>query len=592
MALWSETLEDRTLLSVDLSVIDINESGAPVYDRTAVVGNKLYYRDVDPRYGLELHVLDTTTGVASLVVDINPGLDDSNVGDYGGFTVVGNNLYFTAYDAIHGYELRWIDTTETTPALHTLDVHSGSLGSYAGLYGGFVAVGNTLYFTASELTIGYELRWIDITNASPILHTLDIHSGGASSFAGEAGGFTVVGTNLYFSAYDSAGHELRWIDTAEETPTLHTLDLYSGSGSSNPGLFGGVKAVGENLYFVAQDATTGRELRWIDTTETVPAIHTVETSVGAASSDAGEYGGFIVVGERLYFSASDSTNGHELRWIDTTELAPVMNTLDIEIGSGSSYSGQYGGFVAVGNDLYFTADDSTNGTKLRRVDTTESTPVVQTIGNSGLAGVYGGFNIVDRKLYFTARDTLGYELRWIDTTEETPVVSTLDIYVGGLSSYAGRYGGFTAVGGKLCFTAHDSTSQYELRWIDTVETTPILHTLDIFSGPGYSYPGQYSGFTALAERLYFGAQDSITGLELRWIDTTELYPVVHTLDVNAGGSSSNAGGSGGFATVGNKLYFTAGDSNNGFELRWVDTNETTPMLHTVDIFAGNGSSYA
>ena len=76
--LLSQRLEDRRLLAADVELIDINTSGGEaLYDKTAVIGNRLYFVDTDRHNGAELRVLDTVTESISLVADINPGFDDS-----------------------------------------------------------------------------------------------------------------------------------------------------------------------------------------------------------------------------------------------------------------------------------------------------------------------------------------------------------------------------------------------------------------------------------------------------------------------------------------------------------------------------------
>ena len=61
-------------------------------------------------------------------------------------------------------ELRSIDMTDKTSFFtHTLD--SNGVGSFAGLYGGFTVVGTDLYFTGQDSISGYELRKFDtLTN--------------------------------------------------------------------------------------------------------------------------------------------------------------------------------------------------------------------------------------------------------------------------------------------------------------------------------------------------------------------------------------------------------------------------------------------
>ena len=66
------------------------------------------------------------------------------------------------------------------------------------------------------------------------------------------------------------------------------------------------------------------------------------------------------VGNTLYFSANDGTNGDEVWKSDGTATGTVM-VRDIRSGSGFSYPEH---FTAVGNALYFEAYDGTNGYEL------------------------------------------------------------------------------------------------------------------------------------------------------------------------------------------------------------------------------------
>ena len=63
-------------------------------------------------------------------------------GEDGGFVAVGDRLFFSAFDLEHGWELRWIDTTLNTPTLHTIDINPGNNGSNPGEGGGFITVGD------------------------------------------------------------------------------------------------------------------------------------------------------------------------------------------------------------------------------------------------------------------------------------------------------------------------------------------------------------------------------------------------------------------------------------------------------------------
>ena len=685
-----------------LRTIDVNageaSSDAGEFGGFAAIGNRLFFTATDSPHGTELRWIDMTEATPTLnTIDIWDGVGDSNAGQNGGFTVVGDHLYFSATDGPHGTELRWVHATAEALTFNTLDINEGTSHSEAGRDGGFVTVGSKLFFSATD-SLGFEPRWIETTDATPIVNTLVINGAGNSN----PDGFMTVGEKVYFWADDDGafGEELRWVDPEIDVNVVNTLDILEGSRDSKVGQFGGLHSLGDKLFFSADDGVSGLELRWIDTTADIPFLNTIDISSGTSSSNAGELGGFTTVGSRLFFSADDRTNGRELRWLDTNATESMIGTVDLVTGRDDSDAGEFGGFqlagdklfftsmadgsghrlrwieasaetpvasvvdsfggsessspseiVVVGETLYFSARDVESGVEMRWIDadsstvqsldifvgeknsepshlttvgdklffvakdddfgeelrwfdTREATPTVQTVnvweggGGSG-AGEYGGLFQAGDKLYFSASDRdNGSELRWIDTTQTEPILNTLDIELGSGGSRAGRYGGFAIVGDKLFFTADDSEHGHELRWIDTTEETPTLHTLDIQEGSGDSFAGLHGGFAVVDSRLYFTATDSSAGYELRWIDTTLDMPQVTTIDIAEGAEDSRAGRFGGFRLAGDKLYFTADDVLSGSELRWVDARAVTPTFQTVEVnrdggsFAGDGGGFA
>ena len=135
--------------------------------------------------------------------------------------------------------------------------------------------------------------------------------------------------------------------------SVEMVNIRSGSGGSYPSY---LTAVGNTLYFSASDGTNGNELWKSDGTST-GTVMVKDIRSGSSSSDPDE---FIAVGNTLYFSATDGNNGYELWKSDGTASGTVM-VKDIYSGSSSS-DPQY--LTAVGNTLYFVADDGTNGNEL------------------------------------------------------------------------------------------------------------------------------------------------------------------------------------------------------------------------------------
>jgi ELWxxDGT repeat protein len=89
------------------------------------------------------------------------------------------------------------------------------------------------------------------------------------------------------------------------------------------------------------------------------------------------------VGNTLYFVAEDGVNGYEL-WKSNGTAAGTTLLKDILPGSGFPYT-YPSSPVALGNTLYFNADDGVNGRELWKSDGT-------TAGTTLLKDIYTGSN--------------------------------------------------------------------------------------------------------------------------------------------------------------------------------------------------------
>src|SRR6185369_9240828 len=95
------------------------------------VNGVLYFAADDGVHGRELWKTDGTAPGTVLVKDIYPGSDSNGNGLWSNpsnLTSVNGNLYFVAYDGVHGTEL-W--KSDGTPGGTTIvaDLHSGNTGS-------------------------------------------------------------------------------------------------------------------------------------------------------------------------------------------------------------------------------------------------------------------------------------------------------------------------------------------------------------------------------------------------------------------------------------------------------------------------------
>ena len=402
-----------------------------------------------------------------------------------------------------------------------------------------------------------------ISDTSGYSFVKDIHSGSSSS---SPGAFTAIGNTIYFLANDgTSGIEL-WKSDGTEAGTVMVKDIRSGYSSSS---LSSLTAMGNTLYFNANDGNNGSELWKSDGTE-AGTVMVKDINSGIDGSSLGE---LTAVGNTLYFNANDGNNGFELWKSDGTESGTVM-VKDIHSGSSSSSPGA---FTAIGNTIYFSANDGTNGTELWKSDGTEAgTVMVKDIrsGYSSSSPYY--LTAIGNTLYFNANDgNNGFEL-WKSDGTESGTVMVKDINSGSASSSPTS---LTAMGNTLYFNAGNGSNGTEL-WKSDGTANGTVMVKDINSGSSGSSPYY---LTAMGNTLYFSAYDGTNGSELWKSDGTESGTVM-VKDINSGGSSSPSS----LTAMGNTLYFNAYDGINGYEL-WKSDGTEAGTVMVKDINRGDSS---
>ena len=164
----------------------------------------------------------------------------------------------------------------------------------------------------------------------------------------------------------------------------------------------------------------------------------------------------VVLGDELYFAATDSAHGTQLWKSDGTAEGTVMLT-DLADQSGGLNPSD---LTVVGKTLYFTAYDGQASAQLWESDGTVSgTTVIAANGSSG--GRYPSDLVdVEGTLYFVGSDgSAGYQVFRSDgTTAGTVPVTSL----GG----GGNVSHLTGVGFTLYFEAYDRAG----RWLPALDS--------------------------------------------------------------------------------------------------------------------------
>lgn len=344
-------------------------------------------------------------------------------GGLSNLTAVGDRLFFTADDGVHGDELWSSDGTKAGTAL-VKDIRAADGGDYYS-YGpsDLTAAGDTLFFTADDGVHGEELWRSDGTKAGTVL-VKNIRSG---SYSSSVYGLTAVGDGVFFNARDGVhGREL-WHSDGSKAGTVLVKDIQPGARSGSPSYFA---PVGDEVFFAANSDDDGGDLWRSDGT----AAGTVLVK-NLAGDDYYGLANMVGVGDTVYFAASDETHGQELWRSDGTQAGTVL-VKDIRPGAYESYPRN---LTAVDGELYFTARDGHHGDELWRSDgTAAGTELVEDIADEAASARPRLLTESGGLLFFSADDGVhGTEL-WSSDGSAAGTELVDDINTGGLFEVAPR----------------------------------------------------------------------------------------------------------------------------------------------------------
>jgi len=302
------------------------------------------------------------------------------------------------------------------------------------------------------------------------------------------------------------------------------------------------------------------------------------------SSSSPEF--MTLMGTDVYFAANDGTNGKEV-WRTDGTLAGTSMVADVFIGAESSFPAN---LTTVGNYLYFTADDGVVGSEIYKTDGTPAGTSLQGDINPGISPSNAtDLTAVGNFLFCSANDgTNGTELWRSDATSATPDLQMLELFAGAFSTLPTN---FIKLNDDLIFNANDGTNGYEL-WIANASDGSVNLVRNISPNFNSSNPTMLG---LLNNEVIFSAKDSAIGVELWKTDGTEAGTILLG-DLNPTQvDTSNSFPQLPFVSDG-IMYFTATDDVNGWQIWRTDgtvsaTQRLTDIPHDT-IFNNTYKPYA
>jgi trimeric autotransporter adhesin len=380
----------------------------------------------------------------------------------------------------------------------------------------YVSLINTkFYFQGTNPSIasnGAELYTSDSTEiGTQLVKNINPNSFGSSN----PGNFTALNaSNVLFTANDGiAGREL-WITDGTSGGTSLVKDIYPGS---NNGPFEHFTKMGSNVFFMADDGTNGYEL-WKSngTTTGTQLVKNINASGNGMQIPVLLYSKYTaVLGNTLFFVASDGTSGFELYKTDGTTIGTSL-VKDIYTGATSSNPSN---FTILNGWLYFTATSAAEGNELWKTDgTLAGTSIVKDL--APLVGASSNPNYLltlNSKLYFAA--IINSKATLCESDGST--VGTTTVFPS--ANFSTTFVRLTKVDSAIYFfDANNSTTPvYSLYKFNAVTNSTNLIKANLFgavSGPAYQPTKEKS--VGLNGMLYFTFDDVTSGDELWQSDGT------------------------------------------------------------------------
>ncbi len=465
-----------------------------------------------------------------------------------GMTTVGNTVFFSASDGVHGREL-WKTTGAEASTVLVKDINPNGDANPAN----FCNVNGIVFFTANDSQQSTQLWKTDGTAAGTQFVTNILLGNASSSFVQ----LTACNGKLFFRGYQPT--------TPPVGPPVVELKLFVSDGTTNgTNVLGttlsmpqNLTAVGTTLFLsgISPTNATGNQLLKTDGT-TVFIVKDFQFA-NETTSDKPQH--FVNVNGTLFFSAKNSAAGGRQIWKSNGTNAgtvPMSNTANGFIVSEITHVNGTVFFAGFQNNPIVLS----TGNQIFRINGTNNLTQIS-------AASAGNLTSVDNALVYTQISQLGAFLTRLPLN--SVFTTTLKTFpADGIPS------NLTVAGTTLFFVASNGTNGRELWKFNAAGTNMIQ---DFVVG---STDANITDMCAFGSDVMFASEGS-GGNELRRATTSTISTI---RNIGRAGSFPKE-----FVKMGAFTFFTADDGTTGREL-WKTDGTTANTQRVADILPGSEGS--